>query len=368
MSRADSIRPLDGPDAVIREDLDNIVETCGGAMHRLSGSSLLLTGGSGFVGRYLVESVIRFNEISGDAPCILTLTTRQPELLILRYRPQVDANEVVVVKWTGVDAGGLAGRRWDYVIHGAATADPVRVAQDPEGIFRDAISMAASVVDVAKSSDARRIVLISSVAVYGDQPPTLAELPETFRGAPDLSSATAAYGEAKRVSELLFRLSGLDQRVARVFSLIGPYQDLGSSFAVTELIRQAENRGPLQLTSDGNARRSYIYATDLTVFLFNLLLGDVQHDVYNVGCRLGTASVGEVAQAIADIFGGLEVRRSATAARQRNYVPELDRLYEAYGPQVGLREGLLRTCHSLFNRGVIRRKPEVNLPEPRSSS
>jgi dTDP-glucose 4,6-dehydratase len=357
MSGEESAGRLERPDHVIREDLDNVIAACGGAMRKLSGTSLLITGGSGFVARYLVESVIRFNELSDAAPCILTLTSRHPELLVSRYQQQVQANEVVVVAWSEASADDLAGRRWDYVVHAAATADPVQVAHDPGGTMRAAIGMAASIVDVAKSSDAKRIVLISSGAVYGDQPDNLAEIPETFRGAPNLSASSAAYGEAKRASELLFRLSGLDYRVARVFSLIGPYQDLRSSFAVPDLIRQAQNGALLQLTGDGSTRRSYCYATDLTIFLLNLLLGDVRHDVYNVGCRQATASLAEVAQVIADIFGGLEVRRGSVAESQRNYVPYLDRMYEVYSPRVGLREALTRTCHSLYARGLIGRAP-----------
>jgi len=225
--------------------------------------------------------------------------------------------------------------------------------------------MAASIVDVAKSSAAKRIVLISSGAVYGDQPASIAEIPETFGGGPDISAPAAVYGEAKRVSELLFRLSGLDLRIARVFSVIGPYQDLGASFAVPDLILQAANSGLLQLTSDGSARRSYCYATDLTVFLVNLLVGDLRHDVYNVGCRQGTASVDEVAEMIATIFGGLEVRLGPAAESQRNYVPQLDRMYEVYTPSVGLREALTRTCDSLYARGFIGRPPVAGIGSPR---
>lgn len=358
---AGRIGPRDGPDPVILEDLDDIVEACTDAMRRLSGSSLLITGGSGFIARYLVESVIRFNEISGAAPCVLTLPTRNPGLLQSRYRRQVDAKEVLVVDWTGLRDGDPAGRRWDFVVHGAATADPVRVAQDPEGSSRDAIAVTTSMVDVARASAARRIILISSGAVYGNQPENLAEIPETFEGMPDISTPTGAYGEAKRVSEQLFRGSGLDHRIARVFSVIGPYQDLGLSFAVPDLIRQAANRGLLQLTGDGSARRSYCYATDLAVFLVNLLVGDLRHDVYNVGCRQGTASVGEVADTIAAIFGGLEVRRGSGVEPQRNYVPQLDRMDEVYAPRVGFREALTRTCHSLYDRGIIGRQPVAGL-------
>jgi dTDP-glucose 4,6-dehydratase len=281
-----------------------------------------------------------------------------------RYRRQVDAKEVVVIDWTGLRASDLAGRRWDYVVHGAATADPVRVAQDPEGTFRDAIGMTASIVDVAKSSAASRIVLISSGAVYGHPPAGMAEIPETFGGVPDILTPTSAYGEAKRVSERLFRQSGLDHRIARVFSVIGPYQDLGSSFAVPDLILQAANSGVLQLTGDGSARRSYCYATDLTVFLVNLLVGDLRHDVYNVGCRRGTGSVAEVADEIAAIFGGLEVRRGMAAESHRNYVPQLDRMYEVYAPRVGLREALTRTCDSLYTRSLIGLRPVAGPSAP----
>jgi dTDP-glucose 4,6-dehydratase len=217
--------------------------------------------------------------------------------------------------------------------------------------------MTTSIVAVARASAARRIVLISSGAVYGDQPEDLAEIPETFEGKPDISAPAAPYGEAKRASELLFRASGLDHRIARVFSVIGPYLDLGSSFAVPDLIRQAANLGLLQLTGDGSDRRSYCYATDLTAFLVDLLVGDVRHDVYNVGSRPGTAGVGEVADAIAAIFGGLAVRRGSPAGSPRNYVPQLDRMYEIYAPRVGLREALTRTCQSLYARGLIDRPP-----------
>ena len=49
-----------------------------------------------------------------------------------------------------------------------------------------------------------------------------------------------------------------------------------------------------------------------------------------------------------------------TATRGR-YVPQLDRMYEFYRPHTGLREGLLRSCHSLYNRGLIGRKPVIGL-------
>jgi nucleoside-diphosphate-sugar epimerase len=336
------------------------VRTCRGDLDRLSGASLLLTGATGFVGRSLVESVIRFNVVSGAPPCVLILPTRRPELVRSRYGEQVAAGEIQVVAWAAGEKVELPGRPPDFVIHGAATTDPARFRADPTGSLRDTIGMADAVADVAETSAAQRVLLISSGAVYGDQPADLPSIPEAYQGGYAVAGG-ASYAEAKRESERRFRQTDVDVRIARVFSVMGPYQDIHSAFAVPDLIRQAADGGAIALTTDGSPRRSFCYATDLSAILFWLLLGQPRHDIYNVGSRDGTASIAEVADTIAEIFGGLEVRRSAKPGPQRDYVPDLDRLYREYVPAVGLREGLLRTCHSMAARGVIGRRPTVDL-------
>ncbi len=353
--------PRDGPDGVIRDDLDRVVRTSRGVLNALSGASLLLTGATGFVGRTLVETVLRSNEVSAGPPCRVILPTRRPDLIQARYATHVGAGDVVIVEWAAGHALELPGRGCDYVIHGAATTDPARFRADPAGSLRDTVGMARSVAEIATASTTRRVVLVSSGAVYGDQPADLPRIPETYQTGPD-DAVAPSYAMAKRESERFFRQVDGDLRIARVFSLIGPYQDLGSAFAVPGLIRQAADDGVLALTSDGSARRSFCYASDLSAILLWLLLGEPRHDVYNVGSREGMASIAEVADTIAWIFGGLEVRRSAGASGpQRDYLPNLDRLYDEFAPAVGLREGLLRTCHSMYARGQIGRRPAVDL-------
>ena len=203
--------------------------------------------------------------------------------------------------------------RFDYVIHGAATTDPTAFRADPEGSFRDTIGMARP----SPRSPASRDGWSSSAAV-----PSTASSRQICRGSPKHSNPASTmcpsaptYAAAKRESERRFRAIDGDLRIARVFSLTGPYQDLGSAFAVPDLIRQAAEGGAIRLTGDGGARRSFCYATDLAAILLWLLLGEPRHDVYNVGSRDGTASIAEVAQTIAEIFGGFEVRTSAESVR-----------------------------------------------------
>ena len=347
------------------EDLDCIVSICSVELGRLSGKSLLITGGSGFVGRYLVESVIRFNNKGNGERCKLLLPTRQPDALIERYRVQVEAGEIVPMRWGGRYTVDMKGDTCDYIIHAASPSSPKQVMENPVGNLRDMVDMSSSIADLGRQCGSKRSILVSSGAIYGEQPSGMQGMPEEYSGGPDLSRTSSCYGEGKRLSEMLFRLSGIDYRIARVFSLTGPYQDLSSGFAVPDMIRQAAEKDHIYLSGDGSPVRSYCYATDLAIFLFKLLLGKPKHDVYNVGCREATVNVAELARTISAIFGGVGVTKGqsvddVTTTRSR-YVPQLDRMYEFYRPHTGLREGLLRSCHSLYNRGLIGRKPVIGL-------
>jgi dTDP-glucose 4,6-dehydratase len=356
------------PEPVIRADLAFIARECEPQLRQLSHQSILITGGSGFVGRYLAETLIDFNAGAVEK-CAVTLLTRRPRVLEDRYAAEVRSGEVRIMRWDSGDDQGLAHGRWDYVVHAAAPADPRSFLDDPSGNLRDMVAMAAAVARAAERSGARRALLLSSGAVYGEQPLGVTEIGEDYQGAPDLTSPLATYGEGKRASELCFSTAASDHRIARVFSLLGPYQELHGSFAVPSLMRQASEQGSLTLDSDGRAVRSYCYSADLAVVLFKLLLGQPTHDVYNVGNRQATVTVRELAEMIAFIFGGLSIALgpapdgTATSGAGVRYVPQLDRMEELHTPRVGLFQGLVRVAHSLYNRKLIGRKPSVDLED-----
>jgi dTDP-glucose 4,6-dehydratase len=282
-----------------------------------------------------------------------------------RYWPQVESGEIVILEWGGNYSIDVTDRGCDFIFHVASPADPKLIMKDPGKNLRAIMNMSSHIAEVASEFKSERAVLVSSGSVYGEQPAEMQEIPEEFMGAPDINKTTSCYGEGKRLSEMLFHLTSIDHRIARVFSLTGPYQSLDTSFAVPDFIRQAAEKERIHLTGDGTPVRNYCYATDLAIFLFKLLLGKPDHEVYNVGCQEGTTTIAQLAQTISAIFGGLEISKSqqdkGSSSSSNRYVPHLNRMYEFYHPLTGLREGLLRTCHSLYFRGLIGRQPAVAL-------
>jgi dTDP-glucose 4,6-dehydratase len=349
---------------VIDRDLEDIIAACTGELRQLVGKTLLVTGASGFIARYLVESVLRFSEAGlGGQACSVTLVGRDLRMLESRYAREIEEGSVSLIGWK--DATSARKRRhWDYVVHAAAPSDPQLIQRNPERSLKETSQIASIIADIAKESQSLRAVLISSGAVYGVQPTSFAEISED-EWRPDRDTPTSTYGKGKRKAELLFGAAGIDQRVVRVFSVLGPYQPLTSNLAAPDFIRQAATSGTIQLKSDGSAVRNYCYAADLASFLIKLLMGEPKHVTYNVGNRNSTVSINTLAVMVSAVFGGVTIARAHRPSEPSDvpqmYVPRLDRMYEMYSPTVGIDESLSRTCQSWFNRGLIGRGPEANV-------
>ena len=167
------------------------------------------------------------------------------------------------------------------------------------------ISGTQNVLEYANKIGAKRVLFISSGAVYGKQPADMTYIPEDYEGAPDPLNYLNSYGCAKRQAENLCALYNhhynVDYVVARCFAFVGPYLSLDSHFAIANFIRDGLKGGPVVVNDDGSPYRSYLYADDLTEWLWTILLKGKSGEAYNVGSD-EAITIKELAYKVSECF------------------------------------------------------------------
>jgi dTDP-glucose 4,6-dehydratase len=239
----------------------------------------------------------------------------------------------------------------DYVVHGAT--DVVAQGSMVE-LFDTCIAGTRHVLDIAVRADARRVLLLSSGAVYGRQPPDLLNIPETYLGAPDPLALASAYSEGKRATEWLgaayASMHGLNVTVARCFAFVGPYLPLDKHFAIGNFIRAALNDTAIEIQGDGTPYRSYMYAADMAAWLWTILLRGRTATAYNVGGE-EAITIAQLASLVATLLRpGLPIRIARQApegAVPERYIPDTARAKGELGlaHTISLEDGILRTAH-----------------------
>jgi len=230
--------------------------------------------------------------------------TRSPEKFKAKVPHLAMAPGITV--WQGdVRDFAFPSGEFRYVIHAASESDPNAIRQDPTLQFDTILEGTRRVLDFAASHATHKLLFTSSGAVYGKQPPELSHIPEEYVGSPDPCLPGSAYGEAKRAAENLCVLYaqkfGFEVKIARCFAFVGPYLPLDANFAVGNFIRDALKGGPIVIQGDGTPLRSYLYAADLAVWLWTILVRGQNCRPYNVGSD-EAISIRELAEEIANHF------------------------------------------------------------------
>jgi len=265
---------------------------------QLDGARLFFTGATGFIGRWMLEALAR-----APIDVRVTILTRDPAAFAARAPHLAKRFEAVR---GDVLAFPTPSDHFTDVIHGATDASAALTQGDPRRMFDTIVTGTRAALDLAARDNAR-FTLMSSGGVYGQQPPDISNVTEDWAGAPDPRDPRAAYTNGKRAAEALTNIYrhqfGLDTRVARIFALLGPGLSLDTHFAAGNFIRDAIAGRRITITGTGQAIRSYLYAADLTVWMWRLHLSAATGSTYNIGSE-DAVSIVDLARRTATLLGG----------------------------------------------------------------
>ncbi len=303
-------------------DLAHVLGHGARELDELRGKQVLITGGSGFFGKWIVGA-LAFANAEQDLGVRLTVLSRQPEKFLEQYP---EAGEVAGLRFQAGDVTDFfeTEDRYDYIVHAATDTLGVATHAQEEKRSREIILGTDRMLELARRCGDCRLLVVSSGAIYG----AAAGQPAGAREEDDATAQPVTlYAQAKREAEKRCERSGLDFVTARAFAFFGPHLPLEAHYAAGNFLRDARRGGPVIVRGDGTALRTYLHPADLVVWLLRLLLRGGSGRAYNVGSdeAVTTAQLARLIAGAVSPVAEVRIQSLQPQGPQNIYLPNLQR-------------------------------------------
>jgi nucleoside-diphosphate-sugar epimerase len=334
------------------EDLAHIFHHTEKLCEKLRDKNIFITGATGFFGKWLLESFIYINN-KLSLNVTVTALSRNPEDFLNQYPFYGQEKSIRFIKGD-VRSFEFTSGNFDFIIHAATDADAALNESNPL-LMMDTITIGTRrVLEFARSlPNLESFLFLSSGAVYGKQPPDFSHIKEQDNFFIDINNPTSAYAEAKRMAELYcstyFEKFGLPVKIARCFAFVGPHLPLDKHFAIGNFILNGLNNEDIVIKGDGSPYRSYMYAADLAIWLWTILINGENNTPYNVGSDV-PVSIKETAVAVSAAFNNKVkciIKGKPTGMPAQRYVPCIDKAMRELGLKLNIEigESIRRTVY-----------------------
>ena len=235
---------------------------------------ILVTGGAGFLGSHLCDSLLKLGHEVVSIDNFYTGSMKNLAHLKQSVNFESIRHDVTIPIYIEVDG----------IFNLACPASPIHYQNDPVQTLKTSVHGAINVLGLAKRTKAR-VLQASTSEIYGD--PEVHPQKEDYWGRVNPIGIRACYDEGKRAAETLFfdyhRQHGLDIRVARIFNTFGPRMKLNDGRVITNFISQALQDQPITVYGDGKQTRSFCYVDDLIDGLIKLFFTERIYEPVNLG-------------------------------------------------------------------------------------
>jgi dTDP-glucose 4,6-dehydratase/UDP-glucuronate decarboxylase len=353
------------PEQVVQEDLDYICEQLADELQSVSGMRVLITGGAGFLGYYLVQGLLHWNSSSSAKPIAVDVfdnfsrgtpkwlsdLSGDPNLRLVRH----DITDPLPENFGP----------YEYIIHAASIASPIYYRQHPIETMDANVNGLRSLLDWSlqqqkSKTPVQGFLYFSTSEIYGDPSPDNIPTSETYRGNVSCTGPRACYDESKRYGETLcVNFAGVHNvpvRVARPFNNYGPGLKITDGRALPDFANNVLADNDIVLYSDGSPTRTFCYVADAVIGYLKVLIRGRNGESYNIGTDDDEISMRNLADLVVELAGelydydGAVVSENSADAdyltdnpNRRCPVIEKARNELQYEPGVGLREGVRRS-------------------------
>ncbi len=284
--------------------------------NKLKDKVLVISGGTGMIGSFLVDVIMLCNEKFGNNTVVCVLGRDEEKFKrrfvkyidskLLRFE-QIDINKDIDCQLNSIEKNCKCEEisAVDYVIHAASNTHPVAYSSDPIGTITSNVIGTNNLLKWAHSKKCNRFVFLSSVEVYGENRGDTDKFDEKYLGYIDCNTLRAGYPESKRAGEALcqayIKQMNMDIVIPRLSRVYGPTMLMSDTKALSQFIKKSILGEDIVLKSEGNQLFSYSYVADAVSAIFKIMFDGVCGEAYNVVSGGSDIKLKDLAEILADL-------------------------------------------------------------------
>ena len=293
---------------VVEADLSYICKELEEELMCLSGQRILITGGAGFLGYYLVQCILYWNSQNYEKEPINVVVYDNFIRGTPKWLEEIKKDKYLnVIKYDVIDPLPKDIGDFEYIIHSASIASPIYYRLNPIETMDANIFGLRHLLDYCleqneKGKEVKGFLFFSTSEIYGDPDPNYIPTPESYRGNVSCTGPRACYDESKRYGETLCvnfaHKYNLPIRIVRPFNNYGPGLKITDGRALPDFARNVLNNKDIVLLSDGSPSRTFCYVADAIVGYFKVLVKGGYGEPYNIGIDKPEVTIRQLAESI----------------------------------------------------------------------
>lgn len=350
---------------VVNSDLSYICGHLAEEFAAMAGKKLLITGGAGFLGYYLVQAVLYWNQQSDLADIEVTIYDNYMRGVPDWLTALQDDPNLVLVKHDITHPLPEDMGDFQYIIHAASIASPIYYRQYPIETMDANVNGLRYLLEYCRvqqdgETPVEGFLFYSSSEIYGDPAPDAIPTAEDYRGIVSCTGPRACYDESKRYGETLCvnfaRQYGLPIKTARPFNNYGPGLKISDRRVLPDFARDILAGRDIVMLSDGSPTRTFCYVADAIVGYFKILVKGRPGEAYNIGVEAPEISMVQLADVVVETavslfdYQGKVIRKESSdkeylVDNPNRRCPQIGKARKelGYDPGITLDEGIKRS-------------------------
>lgn len=265
-------------------------------LKKLKGSKILITGGAGFLGFYIMHFLHYYNEKLKlkQVICLDNFMLGTPKWLeqmpFIIKKFDIIHDDISSIK----EAEDV-----DYIIHMASIASPMFYRQYPLETLDANVWGLRKLLDFYKQKSIKGLLFFSSSEIYGNPSDNVVPTNEEYHGDVSCTGPRACYDEAKRFGETMCRIFALSHKmpigVVRPFNNYGPGMKINDKRVPSDFAKNIIDGKNITILSNGSPSRTFCYIADAVAGYFKVLLYG-KYDYFNIGIQKPEVTILQLAE------------------------------------------------------------------------